>query len=228
LATNLFEEVERVTACSRDTLQRIVALHPSVATRASVTLNAVPAPDIGPSPLPAVPSLLVLSRFGREKGVDVALRAFRLLNDDYPSLKMVVAGDGRERAFLKSLGNEKVTFVGEVGRAQVSELIANSTLVVVPSREEGFGLVALEAAWMGRTVVASRVGGLPEVVEHNETGLLVPPDNPEALAEAILTLLDSPEQLVEYGRAAHLRASRDFRWNDCINRYLSVYREFSH
>jgi glycosyltransferase involved in cell wall biosynthesis len=96
-------------------------------------------------------------------------------------------------------------------------LLNDVTLVLVPSRYEAFGLTALEAAQMARPVVATRVGGLPEVVVDGKTGLLVEPDDPVALARAIVTLLQDRGRAERLGRAARERARHAFSLERCVH-----------
>jgi glycogen(starch) synthase len=105
----------------------------------------------------------------------------------------------------------------------------SATIVVMPSRwEEAFGLVALEAALMGRPVVATRVGGLPEVVVDRETGLIVQKDDSEALADAIASLLDQPQQAMAMGNAGRLRAQQIFSLQRYVDAYDALYRTLIH
>jgi glycosyltransferase involved in cell wall biosynthesis len=103
-------------------------------------------------------------------------------------------------------------------------LMGDATLVLVPSRLEGFGLVALEAGSMARPVVATRVGGLPELIIHHETGLLTPGDNSEALTEAIVLLLEQPKIATSMGWAARERALNEFAWKRHVDAYDALYR----
>lgn len=104
--------------------------------------------------------------------------------------------------------------------------MADSDIVIVPSRyEEPFGLVALEAAWAGRAVVASDVGGLREVVERNVSGLLVPPEDPAALAAATCRLLDDPAARARMGAAARLRAETEFGFEAMVDAYETALAE---
>src|SRR5207244_8567887 len=105
-----------------------------------------------------------------------------------------------------------IEFLGSVPPEKVAHLIDEATLVVMPSRLEGFGLVALEAALMARPVVAARVGGLPEVVLHEQTGLLVAANDSQALAQAIVRLLEYPNIARQMGRAARDWARQKFNW----------------
>jgi glycosyltransferase involved in cell wall biosynthesis len=107
----------------------------------------------------------------------------------------------------------------------VAGLIREATLVLVPSRLEGFGLVALEAGSMARPVVATYVGGLPEVIVDQETGLLTECENSRGLAEAIELLLNQPEKARVMGRVARKRARKEFDWERHVNAYDSLYRK---
>jgi glycogen(starch) synthase len=99
-----------------------------------------------------------------------------------------------------------------------------ATLLVVPSRwKEAFGLVALQAAQQARPVVGSRVGGLPEVVLHEETGLLVEREDPEALARAVLRLLADPTLAIRLGEGGRSRAAQHFSWTAHLDSFSKLY-----
>ena len=105
-------------------------------------------------------------------------------------------------------------------------LMNTATIVVMPSRwQEPFGLVALEAALMARPIVATRVGGLPEVVAHERTGFLVEPENSRALAEAITFLLEHPGTAKQMGHTARDRAQKEFNWQKHVDAFDALYRE---
>jgi glycosyltransferase involved in cell wall biosynthesis len=97
----------------------------------------------------------------------------------------------------------------------------------MPSRQESLPLVALEAALMVRPVVAARVGGLPEVVAHGETGLLVNPEDAQSLADAVAFLLGFPERAVHMGQNARSRAERLFSWKTHVDGYDRLYRKLT-
>lgn len=140
--------------------------------------------------------IVTLGRLVALKGLDVLLESLRLLPPE-PRWRLVIAGDGEERGPLEALAAklgllDRVQFLGNVAAAEVPSLLRECDLMVQPSRREGLGLSAAEGSAAGLPVVASAVGGLPEVVADGETGLLVPPDDPPALAEGLLSLLQSP------------------------------------
>jgi glycosyltransferase involved in cell wall biosynthesis len=171
----------------------------------------------GPLPAPGHPLMIgFLGRLLREaKGLDVLLDAMALVpGAGGGEIRLEIAGGPPEA--VDALDHEvrarglagRVRLLGEV--ADAAEVLARWAAVVLPSRREGFGLALIEAMAAGRPVVASRVGGIPEVVEDGATGLLVPPDEPAALAAALRTLDADRSRLAEMGRAAGLRARRLF------------------
>jgi glycosyltransferase involved in cell wall biosynthesis len=120
------------------------------------------------------------------------------------------------------LGIERaVRFLGF--RTDVTRIFAASDVVVLPSVAEAFGLVLGEAMVMQKAVVATRVGGIPEIVEDGVTGILVPPASPAALADAILSLLRDPERRTQLGEAGRRRVIETFRFETMMERYEALY-----
>jgi glycogen(starch) synthase len=174
--------------------------------------------------------VLCVGRLSAEKGVDVAIAGFASIVERFPQARLIIAGDGPLKADLEQQALELkirdfVDFVGWVIPEMIPSLINTATLVVMPSRSEGLPLVALEAALMARPIVATRVGGLPEVVLHQENGLLVEPEDHNALAEAMAMLLDQPETARSMGEAARCRVQTVFSWDRHVNAYDALYRQ---
>lgn len=222
-----------VNACSRAVLDAMLDAVPEIAGRAAVLLNALPAPLGPPVPPPAgPPGLLGLGMMVPHKGFDLALDAVQRLRTGRPGLTLTLAGDGealpalRLRAAGLGLG-DAVRFAGPVEPAAVPALIRAASLVLMPSRIEPFGLVALEAAQAGRPVVAAAVGGLPEVVRDGVTGLLVPPGDAAALAQATAALLDDPDRAARLGAAARADAAARFAWGPFVDAYDALYRRLA-
>jgi len=163
--------------------------------------------------------LLAIARLTPQKGVDVAVRALAALPDD---VALVVLGEGPERARLESLARElgvgrRLFLPGRV--PDVTAWLRRAVVLVHPVRWEGFGLGVLEAMLAGLPVVATRVSSLPELVAEGETGLLVQPDDPAALALGIARALEQP-QLGEAGRE---RAHREFSVDRMARKTLDLY-----
>ncbi len=203
---------------------------PEIIPRSSRVYNGLETPTLAPAPLPFnEPRLLCLGRVSKEKGFDLALSAFGSLIKDFPNLRLDIAGDGPERRELElqaaKLGlSQVIQFVGGVDPERVPSLMNTATLVVMPSRcEEAFGLAALEPAFMARPVVATRVGGLPEVVRDGQTGKIVNKEDTRALAEAIASFLSRPGEAIKMGVAGRLRAQELFSLERYVNDYDALY-----
>jgi glycosyltransferase involved in cell wall biosynthesis len=147
----------------------------------------------------------------------------------WPAYRLVLVGEGPQRAELETLAQslgvaDRVDFIGPQSPAQVRVWMQRARVFVLPSVEEGLGVVLLEALATGTPCVASRAGGIPDVVTP-EVGLLVPPGNSDALAEAInLILGSSQERYAELSRHARARAETHFSWEVIGARLLEVYR----
>ena len=169
-------------------------------------------------------NLLFVGRLVSVKGVDVALKALSELD---PTYTLTICGDGDERGALEALAGrlgiaDRVTFRGWVSHDELSDIARQSSIQLVPSRYEAFGIVALEAIATGCPVVASDTGGLPEAV--GRCGVLVAPDDPEALAGGIERARAQRDQLLQH-REAHLD---QFDIDTIADQYLNVFRRAVH
>jgi glycosyltransferase involved in cell wall biosynthesis len=162
------------------------------------------------------------------KGIRFLVEAAAQLKPRFPDLKVVVAGDGFERPDLIALAERlgiarDVTFLGWVANSELPPYYRSAAVSVIPSLEEGFGIPAAEAMGCETPVVASDAGGLPEVVEHGVTGLIVPRGDSTALAEAIGSLLADPARRERMGRAGRERALRLFDWDRTAEQFEQIY-----
>jgi glycosyltransferase involved in cell wall biosynthesis len=217
-----------VAACSQTVLAQARRLAPEITARSSVIRNGV---DVAAAPgePPRAPRLLCLGRLLPAKGFDLALTALATLLGRFPALRLTIAGDGTARRELEqqaaALGVEgAVDFLGWVDPDRVPQLIGASSIVLMPSRREGLGLAAVQAASMARPIVATRVGGLPEVVVHDQSGMLVDADDARGLAEAIAFLLEHPDEAARMGRRARRRVRETFRFDRYADAYDALYR----
>ena len=179
-----------------------------------------------PPPPPAPTRLCAVGRLIPIKGFDVLLRAFASAREELPDLTLEIAGAGPLEAELRAQAPDGVAFLGRV--APVQGVYERNAIVVVPSRGEGFGMVALEAAERGRATIVSDVGGLPEIVADGETGTVVPAEDTEALARAIVVLARDAELVRQYGHAARRRALDSFSAGAAADGVEAVYRELMH
>jgi glycosyltransferase involved in cell wall biosynthesis len=165
--------------------------------------------------------VLAVCRLEPQKGVDVAVRAFRRVAAQHPNAHLVVLGEGPQRRELEELARTLDVPVHLAGRVpDVAAWLRRADVLVHPVRWEGFGLALLEAMLASLPVVATNVSSIPEIVVDGQTGLLVPPDEADALADALNRVLDHPSDYGERGRA---RATQEFGVARMADRTLAVY-----
>ena len=174
------------------------------------------------------PLLLALAALVWRKGLDLLLDAMANLAPDAGAPQLWIAGSGPDRGALerqaRSLGLEgRVRFLG--WRDDTADLLAACEVLVLPSRREGLGVAALEAMAAGRPVVATRVGGLDDAVVPGRTGILVPPDDTAALADALRQLLVDPELRARLGAEGPRRVAEGFLAEQMVEAYGSLYEE---
>jgi glycosyltransferase involved in cell wall biosynthesis len=172
------------------------------------------------------PVVLMLGRLHEEKGHRFLFDAIPQIVSRVGPTVFLLAGDGPHRPDLeaevqKRNFNGAVRFLGR--REDVPELMALSSIVVLPSLAESFGFTLLEAMSVGKPVVASTTGGIPEVVRDGETGLLVPPGDGRALADGICQVLENLERARLMGEAGRLRAA-SFTFERMMDGYETIYR----
>jgi len=167
--------------------------------------------------------------FTREKGQDIALEAINLLRAKLPQARLILAGDGpmrtaREISTKAAQAGDRARLIGYVD--DLAEFYAGLDLFIMPSRAEGLGSSVLLAMAHGLAVVASKVGGLPEIVNEGKTGWLVPPASPSALAEAIVAAASDRERMGPMGSNGRERA-RQFSSDIMVERTECFYRRFT-
>ena len=175
-----------------------------------------------PPPPPDEPRLVAVGRLIPIKGFDLLLQAFAAARAEVPALTLELAGAGAEEEPLRAAAPDGVTFLGRVD--PVTPVYERNAIVVVPSRGEGFGMVALEAAERGRAAIVAGVGGLPEIVEDGTTGVVVPPQDVDALTRAIVELARDPARVRALGAAARQRAVASFSADAAAEGIARLYR----
>ena len=221
---------------------RVVAISSYTAAElrelADVPIEVIPYTTALPQPPSAPPqkadsaTVLFVGRLVERKGVSYLVAAMDLLRDR--SVRLEIVGDGPERSKLEDacrrLGiADRVAFRGKISAAELQVAYARARAFVLPSvfdsrgDTEGLGVVALEAMNYGTPVVASRIGGIPDIVEDGVTGLLVPPGDAGALAAALRRVLDEPDLARKLGEAGRRRLHEQFSWEAITARWEAVY-----
>ncbi len=188
-----------------------------------------PAKELGLDP--GVPVLTMVARFAPQKDHETLLKAARRMKDEGRSFRLLLVGDDpfgsnrkKAEAVSRALGLEdQVTFTGI--RDDVPDILSLTDVFVMPSLWEGLGLVFLEAMAYSLPVVSNRVSAVPEIVEHGETGFLVPAGDAEALAAALSGLLDDPERAASMGKLGRARLELLFGTDRMVEETEAVYME---
>ncbi|MEO8193938.1 MAG: glycosyltransferase family 4 protein [Gemmatimonadales bacterium] len=203
----------------------------------TVTLTSVPTPVVAPMPVATerfIPGsrrderrFLFAGRLNRQKGLDHLLRAFAVMRN---SAMLDVVGDGSDAASLRLLASQlgisdRIKWWGQLPQDQLLRVYQEATAVVVPSVDEGLGLVAAEAMLCETPVIAFRSGGLIDIVQHDRTGMLVTPGMTAELAAAMDSVIDAPDHASALGRAGRLFALSAFSPESAAQKYVDVYRE---
>ncbi len=176
----------------------------------------------------AGPVIGIIARLADVKGHAVLIQAMISIKEKFPKARLMIVGEGKMEERLKSQVKvlnlqDHVFFYPVVNRA--AEFLCLFDVFAMPSLEEGLGISIMEAQSSGIPVVASRVGGIPSIVEHGETGLLVEPGNPDALAQAIIYLLENPDKAKVMGQKAHVFIRQNFTKDHMATQTKAVYQQ---
>ena len=234
LLSRLLKHSDVVVAPSREFADYVRTEFPSAADRVTAISNAIDVQAVreaaaspaaaGEMTPPVGPYCVCVAAFNRKKAHDVLLRAFARVPEP---VRLILVGDGPLRAelvdLIAQLGLEqRVELVGSQPPSVVAKLQKGALCAVLASRDEPFGIAAVEAMAVGTPVIATNVGGLRTIVTHDESGLVVPMDDESALAAALTRLTSDAELRHRLGRAAAARAESLFDWRDWASRYVDT------
>ncbi len=236
LLRRVLDTADALTVCSQYTLREAEAFYGrALGERARVIPNGVRNEEFTAA-LPHAhprPYLLAIGRHVAQKGFDLLLRAFDiLLRSGFVDHDLLIAGTGPEHGALehlaKDLGiSDRVCFPGPVDRPATARLFAGCSFFVLPSRTEPRGIATLEAMAAAKAVVATRVDGVPEIITHEQNGLLVEPENAGALANAMVRLITDRDLQTRLGAAGREKA-RCLDWSCTAAKYDSIYEALEH
>lgn len=186
--------------------------------------KGIPASDAEPK------ILLSVSNLVPTKGIDLNLQALQKLLPKYPELKYWVIGDGPERGNLERLSlklglSSQVEFLGQLPREGVMASMAACDIFSLPSWQEGFGIVYLEAMAHGKPVIGCRGEGIEDFVTNGETGFLIQPKDPDELVQVLDELLEDPQKRIEVGKKARELALQKFTWEINAQKTIQLYQD---
>ncbi|HEY5854946.1 MAG TPA: glycosyltransferase family 4 protein [Aldersonia sp.] len=228
----LANESDALITCSesmRDEVSRLYGpkLAPINVIRNGIDVTTWSFRERGPHPGP--PSLLFVGRLEYEKGIQDAIAALPRIRRSHPGTTLTIAGSGTQLSWLTDLARthrvaRSVHFVGALDHAALLEWLHLADAIVLPSRYEPFGIIALEAAAAGTPLVTSTAGGLGEAVVDGVTGLSFPPGDVGALVTSVRSVLDDPAAAQARAAAARARLTEDFDWHVVATETVAVYQ----
>jgi len=160
------------------------------------------------------------------KGVNILIEAFKTLHNRYPECKLLIVGDGPYRKYYEKLSgkllNKAIIFTGLVKPERVMMLLLAADIFVLPSLSEGIPSSLLEACLCGLPCIATNVGAVPDIIKNGESGIIVRPNNVDALLLALTKLLNDETMRLEMGRRAAERVRKFFNWDNIVRKYEEI------
>lgn len=173
--------------------------------------------------------ILTAARLIEIKGIKYLIKAFNKVLEDQNNIRLLIIGDGPEKKKLVNLSDQlhlkdRVSFLGHMPQEQVLSYMCASDIFVGPSLVEGLGNVFIEAMACGTPVIGTTVGGIPDIIEDEVNGLLVPPGDSKAIANAILKILDDEELRIRFSKKGLMVVKEKFAWDNICER---IYQEYN-
>ncbi|MEK7762026.1 MAG: glycosyltransferase family 4 protein [Nitrospirota bacterium] len=227
----LMNSADWLVAPSQSTRETVLTKFPRLQAKSSAIHNAVDMAEFdlrGRDHPEQGQYVLCVALHQHRKAIDVLIKAFKQFNQACPEADLYLVGDGPSRSELENLVRQlglesRVKFLGLQGRAAVRTLLREASLVVLPSRVEPFGIAILEALASRKPVVATAVGGIPEIINSGGNGILVEPERPDALAEAMRLVWNDPALSDRLAQAGYDTVVKRFQWEIAGSRYESTF-----
>ena len=228
LDTFIYSRYYRIICASKQVQSALLEWLPNLQRKSVVISNAIPVSDLPNwSPVKKY-DVLFVGRLAKAKGVDILIKAINILKEKYQiEIKTAIVGKGyleeELKGLVKELGTSKeIEFLGV--RKDIEKLMKSTKILVLPSRWEGLPLTMLEAMSSGAGIIATEVGGIPEVIEHGKEGILISPEDPTALAGAIAELLKDRELRVKLSVNAYKKVKEKYSIEVYIKNILEFYK----
>jgi L-malate glycosyltransferase len=233
----LLHACDLIVAPSRSFQRMFSSVFPDLAAKTTFIHNGVDFAElddhaVNPSADNPEPYVFCISAYKEQKAIDVLVRAFKWVHEADPAMKLIIVGPGPLRDDLEQLAvslgiRQRIELLGQKNRDEVVRLLRGCKVFVLPSRFETFGIVILEAMAFKKPVVATTAGGIPEIIENGKNGILVEPDNPEALAKALLKLLRDDALQLSTAENGYATVRERFGFDQTAARYERAFADFS-
>jgi glycosyltransferase involved in cell wall biosynthesis len=234
LIRKVLTRADHVTATSRELKRVAAALCPTAEVKTTVIPFGVSLPPEPAVPQPELPLRLIFAKHHHPRyAPEVLIKAMVEVVKVIPDVKLTLAGAGPTSEELHKLADDLnlsdvISFPGFIPPAEMYRQIQEHHIMLMPSRYEAFGVAAAEAGACSRPIIATDVGGVSEVVADGVTGVLVPPDDSDALAAAIIKLGRDKQARVDMGCSAYERVRKHFRWDKSLDMMTELYERLIH
>ncbi len=222
-------KADAIAATSRNLRDAVIKVAPATERKICVIPFGVNVPD-AITALPPLPPLRLcfIKNHKMIYGPDVLLRAIARVKKKIPDVQVSIASEGEATELIIKMMvdldlQKNVTLTGQIDNKDINAFIAKHHMMIMPSLREAFGVAALDASASGRPVIASRIGGIPEVVVDGETGILVPPGDVIPLADAIIKLAGEPDTVTRMGRAGYEFVKANYTWEKSLDMMIDLY-----
>lgn len=211
-----------------------IVLDQPFSSKITVINNGIDLGDSRPDTLsdivPNGKRIISISNLKKTKGIDLNLGAISSLVRKYPDLEYYIVGDGEERNNLEKLRDQlnltnNVFFLGKMDHPQAMKKLSEADIFSLPSWQEGFGVAYIEAMSQGKPVIGVQGEGISDVIVHGKNGLLVQPQDVDAVIKALDTLLSNPALAISLGEAGRKTVSEGYTWNQNASKTVEVYKE---
>lgn len=219
------KRADRVIVVSQDNRRDVISQYEIPEEKIVTIPNGVNVSRFQPSTCDSK-TVIFVGRLHERKGIDKLLESFSKVLAEQPEVVLKIVGSGEDEARLKSLarklklGNKNVKFLGFVPEKALPELYSNSSIFVLPSHYEGFGIVLIEAMSAGLPLVSVRTGGATEVIEEGKNGYIVDHEN---MHKALLKLLNDEQLRVRMGRNSRNKVEKEYDWKKIANHVIKIY-----
>ncbi|MHA2052080.1 MAG: glycosyltransferase family 4 protein [Candidatus Hodarchaeales archaeon] len=226
---NILQNVDKITTVSKETSKEL-QLHYQYSERdITVIANGVDIDFFSPKEKKNTEiNILYAGRLDYKKGLIELIKSAKDITKKFPDANYLIAGTGPLiNDLLRLVKNEglhnRFTFFGHVNQKTLRNLYRESNVFILPSYYEGFPNVILEAMSCGLPTIATNVGGIPEIVQHQKNGLLIPPRNSTAITNALTKILTDESLISDMGKNARYETEKKYSWEHISNKYLKVY-----
>jgi glycosyltransferase involved in cell wall biosynthesis len=231
----LLKKADNVVGVSRSLLDELKSTFPDLSICDSVIPTGVPLEQFDDSRRRGISCMLpgdyilTVGQLIHRKGIDVLIKALAIAQDQGALMDLVIVGEGEERNSLSSLAQETglakhIFFVGNQPHEIALKFYKDCLFFVLASRAEGLPLVIVEAMASGKAVIATKIDGIPEIIHDGYSGILVKPEDPEELAQALMKLYHDSELRDRLGSCGRDSVSTEYTWQVIAQRYLDVFR----